>query len=141
MVIGKAASVSERWAEEAVLGEAREEQAPPVALVVEEGVDFYDAQAEEVLLMAYAIQVKRQKAQRDGGQQQQRSKQEKRARVSTDVWLVERAQGGGSFEAITAGVGEDGEELVSAEEQVRWCLRREEYDERLDRREPLPIVV
>jgi hypothetical protein len=30
--------------------------------VVEEEVDFYDAQAEEVLLMADAIQVKRQKA-------------------------------------------------------------------------------
>jgi hypothetical protein len=145
LVIGKAASVSERWAEEVAVGEAREEQAPPpVALVVEEEVDFYDAQGEEVLLMADAIQVKRQKAQRYGGQQQQQqqvSKQEKRARVSTDLWLVERAQGGGgSFEAITAGIGENGEEVVSAEEQVRWCLRAE-YGEHLGRREePLPIV-
>jgi hypothetical protein len=145
LVISKAASVSERWAEEVVAG--KEEEAP-VPLVVQEEVDFYDAQADEVLLMADAIQVKRQKAKRGGPQQQQQQqqqqpvpKQEERVRVSTDVWLLERAQGDGSFEAITAGIGEeDGTEVVSAEERVRWCLRTE-YGERLGRpEEPLPIV-
>ena len=133
LVIGKAASVSERWAEE--VGEA----APaPVALVKEE-VDFYDAQAEEVLVMADAIQVKRQKAKRGGQQQHQHQhqhQQQERVRVNTDVWLVERARGSGSFEAITAGISESGGEVLSAEEQVRWRLRTE-YGEC---EEPLPIV-
>ena len=60
-------------------------------------------------------------------------------RVSTDVWLVERARGA-SFEAITAGIDESGAEVLSAEEQLRWHLRKE-YGERCRFREqPLPIV-
>lgn len=138
LVIDKAASVSEKWTQERVVAQKEEEEEETVASssvlsVQEEEVDLYDAGSAEVLIMADAIQVKRQKAKRDRGynnnnnQQHSVSKQKRATRVSTDVWLVERRGGGSSgvFEAITAGIDESGREVLSAEEQVRWYLQRE----------------
>jgi hypothetical protein len=136
LVIAKAASVSKRWIEEV---EVLKEQAtaPPVPPVKEE-VDFYDAQASEILLMADAIQVKRQKPTRDKNNHHQEAKQEEKARVNTEVWLVERAQEDGCFEAITAGIDESGAEVLSVLEQLRQRMRTD-YDEQRWQ-EPLAIV-
>jgi fermentation-respiration switch protein FrsA (DUF1100 family) len=95
LVVSKAASVSERWAQEV---EVLKEQAtaPPVVPLKEE-VDFYDAQASEVLVMADAIQVKRQKPTRDkNDNHHQEAKQEKKARVNTSG-MARRASTGGWF--------------------------------------------
>lgn len=122
-VVKKAAAVSQQMKQqvEAVLTTG---QVP----TVEQKVAIYSAQQPEVLLFDDAIQVKEQKAARDG------RAAPKRSRVSTDVVMVERKDGG--FRYLTAGIDESGQEIISLEKVVTACLLTE-YGAR---REKLPVV-
>jgi hypothetical protein len=98
-------------------------------------VDWYAAQAKEVLVLSDAIQVKQQKPQRQrAGRPAVEEKKPERVRVNTVVWLV--GQAGGGFRYLMAGMNESGMEQISVEDRVKQCLR-EEYGQRA---EPLPVV-
>lgn len=125
-VVAQAVSVSECWSQE-----ARQSQVPETASVV----DWYDAQAAQVLVLSDAIQVKQQKPQRvRAGRPVVEEKKPERVRVNTDVWLVEQA--GGGFRYLMAGINQAGMEQVSVEDRVKQCLQ----DEYGGRTEPLPVV-
>jgi hypothetical protein len=130
LVVDKAVTVSQQWA---VAVEGSEVPAP---LDVAERVDYYDAPAAEVLLLADAICVKQQKATRQRGERRGEAAKSGRetVRVNTDVWLVERASGG--FHFLSAGIDEGGQEVVRVEARVRQYMT-EQYGER---QEPLPVV-
>jgi hypothetical protein len=102
-------------------------------------VAIYDADTEEVLLFDDGIQVKKQKEHReksasscsnaDGVQRQQSGGKQSKAKVTTDVLMLQGAQG--DFTYIMEGLdGTDAEgEHVSAEELVKGALISE-YGER-----------
>lgn len=89
--------------------------------VIDEAVDIYDAQAEEVLVMSDAIQVKAQKPTRERTDEPKRAKKAKR--VSTDLLLLEGQDG--SFRHLCAGLGGGEEGAPSLPEIARAHLRRE----------------
>jgi hypothetical protein len=125
-VVAQAVAVSRQWAEETKETEGLETAS---------GVDWYDRQAAEVLVLSDAIQVKQQKPTRQrAGQETAIEKRRETVRVNTDVWLVERADGG--FQYLTAGIGESGDEVVKVEDRVKQTLRAE-YGLRTG---PLPVV-
>jgi len=131
MVVDKAVTVSQPWAAE--VAEGRE---LPALLDVAAHVDYDEATAAEVLLLADAICVKHQQATRQRGARGAAGAESGRetVRVNTDVWLVERACGGGH--CLSAGIDEGGQEGVSVEARVRQYLA-EQYGQRV---EPLPVV-
>jgi hypothetical protein len=96
-------------------------------------VDLYAAEAREVVLMEDAIQVKRQKAQRERrgaagwqqppGEAPPPSKQQqprKKQRVSTDVAMLQKRDG--SYEHLCGGIDGEGEELYDVVEAVRAAV-------------------
>jgi hypothetical protein len=109
-------------------------------------IAIYDAHTEEVLLFDDGIQVKKQKEHReksasscsnvDAVQRQQSGGKQSKAKVNTDVLMLQGAQGG--FTYIMEGVeGTDAEgEQVSAEELVKGAL----ISEYGDREEALNLV-
>ena len=114
-VVAQAVAVSRQWAEETKETEGLETAS---------GVDWYDRQAAEVLVLSDAIQVKQQKPTRQrAGQEAAPEKRRETVRVNTDVWLVERA--GGGFQYLTAGISESGDEVVKVEDRVKQTLRAE----------------
>ena len=129
LVVTKATQVSAQWQAEVQANP----DAPALPEVVSQ-VDWYDPQSEEVLLLTDAIQVKQQKARRGKGADNSEEEQAHK-RVSTDVWLVERATGG--FEYLTAGIAVPDGEVVSATARVRRQLQQD-YS---GRDTPLPVVV
>lgn len=125
-VVEQAAVVSQRWAEETP-------EVEPVETV--SAIDWYDKQASEVLVLSDGIQVKQQKPRRYHADQQPEEEPERdRVRVNTDVWMVQRAQGG--FEYLTAGVNQTGAEVVRVESRVRHYLQTKEVGSQ----SPLPVV-
>jgi hypothetical protein len=85
-------------------------------------VDIYEPQQTEILLFDDAIQVKEQKQTRkslatEGGVPATDS------RVSTDVMLVEKVEGG--FYYVTAGIDHRGEQTVALEDVVRAKIAEE----------------
>jgi hypothetical protein len=132
-VIAQAVRVAAQWSETGAAPVA--EPAAPMTVKTLSVVDWYDAEAEEILVLADGIQVKQQKATRVRAGQE-RSAGEKRAtvRVNTDVLMIERAAGG--FEYLLAGIDEQGREAVSVERRAQHFLQRE-YGGRAT---PLPVV-
>jgi hypothetical protein len=125
-VVQGAAAISQQWLEQTPAVE-------PVAAAA--SVDWYDAQAAEVLVLSDAIQVKQQKPRHyRGAQKPTEEPKRERVRVNTDVWMVQRA--GGGFRYLTAGINQSGEELVSVEARVRHCL----WAEYGGRKRPLPVM-
>lgn len=116
---------------------------------INQEVAIYDGHTEEVLLFDDGIQVKKQKEHREKPseevvasppetvQEQQRGGKASRAKVNTDVLMLQRAQGGG-FTYIMEGLeGTDADgEHVRAEELLKSAVIRE-YGER---REALNLV-
>lgn len=139
-VVEKACEVSQDWA--AAADAATQAWAMPVVAPV---VDIYDVQQREVLVLADAIQVKGQPAQR---QRQSRETPEisdssdssatsaSGLWVSTDVLMLEQANG--SFKYLTAGLARDGAAAVSVEALARANLS-EQYGGRQDA-PALPVV-
>src|SRR3989442_1266468 len=129
LVVTKATQVSAQWQAEV----QADPDAPTLSEVVPQ-VDWYDAHSEEVLVLTDAIQVKQQKARRgkeaDSPEEEQACK-----RVSTDVWLVEKATGG--FAYVTAGIAAPGEDGVSATARVQWQLQQNHCGQD----GPIPVVV
>ena len=125
-VVAQASALSQHWVEGSKQGEV---------MATASEVDWYDPQAEEVLLLSDGIQVKQQKPRRErAGQVAPVEAKRARGRVNTDVWLVERASGG--FQYLTAGISESGAEVISVEDRVKQCLRAE-YGSGVA---PLPVV-
>jgi hypothetical protein len=125
LVVKKAAALSRvRQAKIARLLEAKEMPA------IRRAVDFYAAEAREVVLMEDAIQVKQQKARRErrgaaGWQSSDDapppSKQKpKKKRVSTDVAMLQKRDG--SYEHLCGGIDEQGEALYDVVEAVRAAV-------------------
>jgi Uncharacterised protein family (UPF0236) len=97
-------------------------------------VDLYAAESREVVLMEDAIQVKRQKAQRErrgaagwrqpSGEALPLSKQQqlrpKKQRVSTDVAMLQKRDG--SYEHLCGGIDDEGETLYDVVEAVRAAV-------------------
>jgi hypothetical protein len=111
-VVAQAVAVSRQLAEETKETEGLETAS---------GVDWYDRQAAEVLVLSDVIQVKQQKPPRQrAGQEAALEKRRETVRVNTDVWLVERA--GGGFQYLTAGISESGDEVVKVEDRVKQTL-------------------
>lgn len=132
-VIAQAVRVSEEWRESCAA--AASEPAVPVAVKTLEAVDWYDAEAEEVLVLADGIQVKQQKATRQrAGQERSACEKRETVRVNTDVLMIERRAGG--FEYLLAGIDERGQESVRVERRAQQFLQQE-YG---DRTTPLPVV-
>src|SRR5256712_579579 len=117
LVVAKAVEVSQQWQ-----SQSQTDTAAPLGPEVRPQVDWYDPQSEEVLLLTDAIQVKQQKARRGKGADNSEEEQAHK-RVSTDVWLVERATGG--FEYLTAGIAVPDGEVVSATARVRRQLQQD----------------
>jgi Uncharacterised protein family (UPF0236) len=109
-VVAEAVAVSQQWerASATASGQTAEVR-------VAEQVDWYDAEADEVLVLADGICVKQQKPtrSRSGAQQEPMPT----VRVNTDIWLVERPSGG--FEYLTAGIDAGGAEALSGAQQVQ----------------------
>ena len=127
LVVRKAAAVSQvRQVKIARLLEAEEMPA------VRRTVDLYTAEAREVVLMEDAIQVKRQKAQRERrgaagwrqppGQAPPPSKQQqrKKQRVSTDMVMLQKRDG--RYEHLCGGIDDEGEALYDVVEAVRAAV-------------------
>lgn len=132
-VIAQAVRVSEQWSETCAATAAA--PAAPVPLTVLEEVDWYDAEAEEVLVLADGIQVKQQKAtRRRAGQERSACEKRETVRVNTDVLMMERAAGG--FEYLLGGINAQGQESVSVERRAQHFLQQE-YGQRA---QPLPVV-
>ena len=129
LVVTKAMQVSAQW-------QAEVQADPDVSALLEvvPQVDWYDAHSDEVLILTDAIQVKQQKARRGKGAGTP-EEEGARKRVSTEVWLVEKATGG--FAYVTAGIAAPGEEGVSATARVRRQVQQD-YGGRAT---PLPVVV
>jgi hypothetical protein len=104
---------------------------------INQGVAIYEAQTEEVLLFVDGIQVKKQKETREKpaakGQQDTGASptQSSNDKVTTDVLMVQRAQGGSTY--ILEGLDGEDElgEHVSAEDLVKSELLTE-YGERTE---------
>jgi hypothetical protein len=129
LVVTKAMQISTQW-------QAEVQAAPdaPTLPEVAPHVDWYEAHSEEVLVLTDAIQVKQQKATRGPGVGKH-AEEPARKRVTTDVWLVEKATGG--FTYVTAGIAATpGEAGVSATARVRRQLQQDHGG----RETPLPIV-
>jgi DNA-binding Xre family transcriptional regulator len=126
LVVAKAVEVSQHWADQ-LSGEAAAD------VRAAESVEWYEAQAEEVLVLADAICVKQQKPLR-GEARDRPSVERPTKRVNTDVWMVETTSG--DFSYVTAGIDTMGQEVVSAVDQVRQQVRHQ-YGGRTD---PLPVV-
>lgn len=132
-VIAQAVRVSEQWGETCAARASA--PAAPVTRTVLKEVDWYDAEAEEVLVLADGIQVKQQKATRPrAGQERSACEPRETVRVNTDVLMIERAAGG--FEYLLGGINERGQESVSVERRAQRFLQQE-YGERA---QPLPVV-
>lgn len=132
-VITQAVRISEQWSE--TCAATALEPAAPVTVKTLAAVDWYDAEAEEVLVLADGIQVKQQKATRPrAGQDRAACEKRETVRVNTDVLMIERAAGG--FEYLLVGIDERGRESVSVERRAQHFLQRE-YGERVT---PLPVV-
>src|SRR5207245_11203491 len=87
-----------------------------VEVRVAEQVDWYDAEADEVLVLTDGICVKQQKPTRSrSGAPQERMLPT--VRVNTEVWLVERP--GGGFAYLTAGIDAGGAETISEAQPVQ----------------------
>lgn len=127
LVVQKAASVSRmQQAKIACLLEAREMPE------VRREVDLYSAEAREVVLMEDGIQVKQQKAQRERrgtagwrrpcGEASSSSKQKaKKERVSTDVAMLEKREGG-SYAYLCGGIDDEGKALYGVVEAARAAV-------------------
>ena len=99
---------------------------------IEEAVDIYDGEAEEVLVMSDAIQVKAQKPTRGRVDERCGGPEEKKVkRISTDLMLFEGRDG--SFRHLSAGFGEGAPSLS----EVAEAHLRREWGEHP---EPLPVV-
>lgn len=132
-VIAQAVRRSAQWNETCATAAA--EPAAPMMVKTLSGVDWYDAETEEVLVLADGIQVKQQKATRPrAGQERSACEKRETVRVNTDVIMIERAAGG--FEYLLAGIDERGQESVSVARRAQHFLQGE-YGERVT---PLPIV-
>lgn len=126
LVVEQAAALSQRWS-------AETPQVEPIETAA--GVDWYDSQKPEVLVLSDAIQVKQQKPRRyRSAQKPAEEPQRERVRVNTDIWMVQCAEGG--FRYLTAGINQTGQEILSVEASVRHCLQTE-YG---GRPAPLPVV-
>ncbi len=141
LVVEKAAAVSRRHqAKIARLLEARELPA------IRRAVDFYAAEAREVVLMEDAIQVKQQKAQRErrcgalAGQQPSGEVPPllKKKRVSTDVAMLEKHEVG-SYEHLCGGINNEGEALYDVVEAIRAAVV-EHYGNAAAEAPPLAVV-
>ena len=129
-VVEKACEVSQDWA--AAADATTQAWAMPVVAPV---VDIYDVQQREVLVLADAIQVKGQPAQRQRQSRETPEISDSSATsatslwVSTDVLMLEQANG--SFKYLTAGLARDGAAAVSVEALARANLS-EQYGCRQD---------
>ncbi len=94
--------------------------------VVNASVDLYDAACREVVLLADAIGVKEQKAQRGRRRDEPAEGPQPQAAggwVYTDGMMVEQASG--EFRHLVAGMDQQGQEVVSLTEVVRANLSQE----------------
>lgn len=128
MVVEKAVDVRERLQEE-VTAVLQTQSMPTVG----GQVDLYDPDQPEGLLLDDAIQVKEQKPARDPGATSAGACRSS-VRVSTDLIMLEKADGG--FHYLTAGINEQGQEIVPLEDAVRAKIIQE-YGAAQD---PLPLV-
>jgi hypothetical protein len=119
LVIDKAVAVSQRWAQ------ALEEAKPAPPLNVNPTVDVYAAEGVEVRMLEDGIGVKAQKDRRVRAKAQDAATAQSAAakRVSTDVLMLERRDGG--YQYFCAGMDQHGQTLISLEEQVRSVLQSE----------------
>src|SRR2546428_5430694 len=85
-------------------------------------VDLYDPNQTEILLLDDAIQVKEQKQTREKCTSQDGARAIG-SRVSTDVMMLEKADGG--FHYLTAGIDAQGEPTVPLEDIVRAKIAEE----------------
>jgi len=110
--------------------QASQQQQTEVKAVLEKGklprahqeVDIYSKRRKEVLLFDDGIQVKEQKQVRDN------KPVLKKRRVNTDVVMLQNRDG--SFQYLTAGINEEGQEIVSLEDTIRATLCSEYGDKR-----------
>jgi len=93
---------------------------------VKASVDLYDPACREVVLLADAIGVKEQKAQRrhhSGEPAEEPQPEAASTWVYTDVMMVEQANG--EFRSLAAGIDQQGQEVVSLTDVVRANLSQE----------------
>ena len=110
-VVAEAVAVSQQW--ECASATASEQV---VEVRVAEQVDWYDAEADEVLVLTDGIGVNQQKPTRSrSGAPQERMLPT--VRVNIEDWLVERP--GGGFAYLTAGIDAGGAETLSGAQQVQ----------------------
>ncbi len=123
IVVAKAAQISEKQRQQ-VAKRLKKGKLPAVA----SQVDIYNPQQSEVLLFDDGIEVKEQKAKRDHKEVEQKT------RVNTDVVMLEKRNG--TYQYLTAGIDQQGKEVVSLEE----CVKAELISEYSRRKTALPIV-
>lgn len=121
LVIDKAVEVSQRWAQAA----EAQDGATAAPLRVNPGVDLYTAEVAEVRLFEDGIGVKAQKGWRAplGDETAALEEADSPKRVTTDVVMLERRDG--RYQYLCEGMDDQGQPLVTLEENVRRALQRD----------------
>jgi len=133
VVVNKAVEISKGIAEEVKgIPEGECTRLPQI----NPSVEIYNPEEGEILLFDDGIQVKGQKENRQRGHDTSRIEEsdDKRIRVTTNVIMVEKKEGG--FEYITEVIDEEGQELIPLEDVVRSKIIKEYGEEK----EPLNVV-
>jgi len=133
IVVGKAIEMSKLQEDELEKQTEKQDLKMPD---VHEKVKIYDEEEKEILIFDDGIQVKQQKAIREEKKERELKEPEekKRNKVSTDVVLLEKKEGG--FKYIIGGIDEEGNEGKPFEEIVKNEIIKEYGEEK----EPLKIV-